>query len=62
MLGFLVIGLVPMPMFSAFGILTALMILMAFVAALLVLPSMLMLIAPKAKQGGQQHRPKAQER
>ena len=49
-LGFLVIGLVPMPMFSAFGILTALMILMAFVAALLVLPSMLMLVAPKAKQ------------
>jgi len=49
-LGFLVIGFVPMPMFSAFGILTALMILMAFVAALLVLPSMLMLVAPKAKQ------------
>jgi len=49
-LGFLVIGLVPMPMFSAFGILTALMILMAFVAALLVLPSMLMLVASKAKQ------------
>jgi predicted RND superfamily exporter protein len=49
-LGFLVIGLVPMPMFSAFGILTALMILMAFVAAVIVLPSMLMLVAPKAKQ------------
>jgi predicted RND superfamily exporter protein len=47
-LGFLVIGLAPMPMFSSFGILTALMILMAFVAALLVLPSMLMVVAPGA--------------
>ncbi|MFQ6130328.1 MAG: efflux RND transporter permease subunit, partial [Candidatus Hadarchaeaceae archaeon] len=51
-LGFLVIGLAPMPMFSSFGILTALMIFMAFVAALLVLPSMLMLIAPKTKRWG----------
>jgi predicted RND superfamily exporter protein len=50
MFGFLVIGFVPMPMFSAFGILTALMILLAFVASLLVLPSMLMLVTPKAKQ------------
>ena len=49
-LGFLVIGLAPMPLFSAFGILTALMILMAFVASLLVLPSMLMLVAPKTKR------------
>jgi predicted RND superfamily exporter protein len=49
-LGFLMIGLAPMPLFSSFGILTALMILMALVAALLVLPSMLMLIAPKTKQ------------
>lgn len=48
--GFLVIGLAPMPMFSSFGILTALMIFMAFVAALLVLPSMLMLVAPKTKR------------
>jgi predicted RND superfamily exporter protein len=44
------IGLAPMPMFASFGILTALMILMAFVAALLVLPSMLMLVAPKTKR------------
>lgn len=47
-LGFLMIGFAPMPMFSSFGVLTALMILMAFVAALLVLPSMLMLVAPRA--------------
>ncbi len=47
MLGFAIIAIAPMPMFSSFGILTALMILMAFVAALLVLPSMLMLAAKK---------------
>ena len=47
MFGFAIIALAPMPMFSSFGILTALMILMAFVAALLVLPSMLMLVAKK---------------
>ena len=51
-LGFLLIGLVPMPMFSAFGILTALMILMAFIAALLVLPSMLMLVTKEPRNEG----------
>ncbi len=44
MCGFVIIAFAPMPMFSAFGILTAIMILMALVAALLVLPSMLMLV------------------
>ena len=39
-------GFVPMPMFSAYGILTATMIFMAAAAALLVLPSLLMLVAP----------------
>jgi len=45
MLGFAIIALAPMPMFSSFGILMALMILMAFVATVLVLPSMLMVVA-----------------
>jgi predicted RND superfamily exporter protein len=45
MFGFVIIGFAPMPMFSSFGRLTALMILMALVAALLVLPSLLLLIA-----------------
>jgi predicted RND superfamily exporter protein len=44
MCGFVIIAFAPMPIFSSFGILTALMILMALVASLLVLPSMLMLI------------------
>jgi predicted RND superfamily exporter protein len=45
-LGFAVMSLAPMPLFSAYGILTAMMILMASGAALLVLPSLLMLVAP----------------
>jgi predicted RND superfamily exporter protein len=44
-LGFAIITFAPMPLFSSFGLLTALMILMAFVAALFVLPSLLILIA-----------------
>jgi predicted RND superfamily exporter protein len=43
-LGFFIVVLAPMPMFSSFGLLTALMILMAFAASLLVLPSILMVI------------------
>lgn len=43
-LGFMIIVLAPMPMFSSFGLLTALMILMAFAVSLLVLPSILLTI------------------
>ncbi|MGA1820129.1 MAG: efflux RND transporter permease subunit [Thermoplasmatota archaeon] len=49
MFGFAIIAFAPMPMFSSFGILTAIMILMAFVAALLVLPSLLFLVTPERK-------------
>ncbi|MBN1538593.1 MAG: MMPL family transporter [Candidatus Thermoplasmatota archaeon] len=45
--GFAIIAFAPMPMFSSFGILTALMILMAIIAALLVLPSLLLLVTRK---------------
>jgi predicted RND superfamily exporter protein len=44
--GFAIMGLAPMPMFSAFGFITAAMILMAAAAALLVLPSLLILVTP----------------
>jgi len=50
MFGFAIIGFAPMPMFSSFGILTAIMILMAFVAALLVLPSLLILVTGKKEE------------
>ncbi len=42
MLGFAVIAFAPMPMFSTFGILTAIMIVLALLMALFVLPSLLM--------------------
>jgi len=46
MAGFAIIGFAPMPMFSSFGILTAIMIVMALVAAMFVLPSLLLLVTP----------------
>ena len=45
-LGFAILGFAPMPMFSAFGILTALMVFLALAASLVVLPSLLLLAAP----------------
>jgi predicted RND superfamily exporter protein len=48
--GFAIIGFAPMPMFSSFGILTAIMIVMALVAALFVLPSLLLLVTWEKKK------------
>ena len=45
--GFTIMGFAPMPMFSAYGILTAVMVFMAAAAALLVLPSLLLLVTPR---------------
>ena len=45
-LGFAVIAFAPMPMFAAFGLLTAVMIALSFLMALFVLPSLLLLFAP----------------
>jgi predicted RND superfamily exporter protein len=45
-LGFAVIGFAPMPMFSAFGLLTSMMIALSFFMALFVLPSLLLLLTP----------------
>ena len=44
--GFAIMGFAPMPMFSAYGILTAIMIFLAGAASLLVLPSLLLLVTP----------------
>lgn len=43
--GFAVLGLAPMPLFSTYGVISAVMVLMAGLAALLVLPAMLLLVA-----------------
>ena len=52
MVGFTILGFAPMPMFSSFGFLTAIMIFLALVASLVVLPSLLLLVTPeKAAQG-----------
>jgi predicted RND superfamily exporter protein len=44
-LGFAVIAFAPMPMFSTFGLLTAVMIVLSFLMALFALPSLLLLFA-----------------
>jgi predicted RND superfamily exporter protein len=47
--GFAIMGFAPMPMFSTYGVLTALMIFLALLAALVVLPSLLMLVSPEPR-------------
>ncbi|MFC2017983.1 RND family transporter, partial [Chloroflexota bacterium] len=48
--GFAIMGFAPMPMFSTYGILTALMIFLALAASLAVLPSLLLLVAGEKKR------------
>jgi predicted RND superfamily exporter protein len=45
--GFTIMGFAPMPMFSSYGVLTALMIFLAMAASLVVLPSLLLLVTPE---------------
>jgi predicted RND superfamily exporter protein len=45
--GFTILGFAPMPMFSSYGILTAIMIFLALSASLVVLPSLLLLVTPE---------------
>ncbi len=44
-IGFAVLGFAPMPLFSTYGVISAVMILMAAIASLLVLPSLLLIFA-----------------
>ena len=46
---FAIMAFAPMPMFSSYGILTAVMIFMAAAASLVVLPSLLFLVTPAKK-------------
>jgi predicted RND superfamily exporter protein len=46
-LGFLVMALAPTPIFATFGLLTAVMVAMSLVVALVVLPSFLVLVTPR---------------
>jgi predicted RND superfamily exporter protein len=45
--GFAIMGFAPMPLFSAYGILTAVMIFLALSTSLVVLPSLLLIVTPK---------------
>ena len=49
MIGFAVMALAPTPIFASFGELMAVMILFALVVALLVLPSLLIVVTPRVK-------------
>ena len=45
--GFVILGFAPMPLFSSYGFLTAIMIALALAASLIVLPSLLLLVTPE---------------
>ena len=45
--GFVILGFAPMPLFSSYGFLTAIMIALALAASLVVLPSLLLLVTPE---------------
>ncbi|MBN4064655.1 MMPL family transporter [Dehalococcoides mccartyi] len=47
--GFVILGFAPMPLFSSYGFLTAIMIALALTASLIVLPSLLLLVTPELK-------------
>ena len=51
-LGFAIMGLAPMPMFSTYGILTAVMIFLAAAASLVVLPSLPLMVTPRKLASG----------
>lgn len=55
--GFAILGLAPMPMFSSYGLLTALMIFLALLASLAVLPALLLLVT----KGGESGEPAGEE-
>jgi predicted RND superfamily exporter protein len=48
--GFTVIAFAPMPMFSTFGVLTAIMIAMSFLVAIVALPCLLFIFTPQEKK------------
>lgn len=48
--GFAIMGLAPMPLFSSYGILTSIMVFLAVAAALIVLPSLLIIATPEIRR------------
>jgi uncharacterized protein len=54
--GFAILAFAPMPLFASYGLLTAVMIVMALAASLLVLPSLLALVTPEPTSGSRDRR------
>ena len=48
--GFAIMGLAPMPLFSSYGFLTSIMVFLAVAAALVVLPSLLLIATPELRK------------
>lgn len=51
--GFAIMGFAPMPMFASYGQLTAMMIMLALAASLVVLPSLLLLVTPSGSRAAE---------
>ena len=54
--GFAILGFAPMPMFAAYGQLTAVMIFLALIASLIVLPCLFMVVATISETTVGKHR------
>ncbi len=50
MVGFIIMSFAPMPVFASYGVLTAVMIGLATIASLVVLPPLLVMVAPTPKR------------
>lgn len=50
--GFVIMGLAPMPIFASYGQLTAVMIFLALIASLIVLPCLLMIVTKESETVG----------
>jgi predicted RND superfamily exporter protein len=55
--GFAIMGLAPMPLFSSYGFLTSIMVFLAVTAALIVLPSLLLIATPELPATEREPRP-----
>ena len=52
--GFVILGFAPMPMFASYGQLTAVMIFLALIASLIILPCLLMFVTKDSDVAGKE--------
>lgn len=60
--GFAIMGLAPMPLFASYGVLTSIMVFLAVLAALVVLPSLLIIATPELNRKPAPESPTAEPR